>query len=123
MEATNYAKEIANLNVSMNFFQNLLNRHDKIGGLGRSLQSIITNLKYFISTVDCSANEVLNSSQFLSNSSDDSSLAIEEIARTIEQMSEGATEQAKDREDVVIKIDELGEILDMELECMENRTK
>lgn len=120
IEGTRYAEQIANLDVSTDIPSEILNRKDEIGSLGMSLQAIITNLRDFITTVDSSAGQVLISSEFLSSTSEQSSYAIEEIAKTIEQIAEGATDQAKDTENMVMKIDELGDILDIEIECMDN---
>lgn len=120
IEGTYYAEQIANLDVSADIPSHILDRKDEIGNLGMSLESIITNLRDFITTVDSSSNQVLNSSKLLSQTSKQSSLAIEEIAKTIEQIAEGATDQAKDTEDVVMKIDELGNTIDIEIMYMDN---
>ncbi len=115
-ESANYAKQIGNLDASKNIPDKLLKRKDEVGVLAHSLQSIIDSLRDFISTVGSSADQVSASSQILASTSQQSSAAAEEVARTIEQIAEGATEQAKNTEEGAGKTDELGEIIEVELE-------
>jgi len=118
VEGANYAKKIANLDASKNIPDKLLKRNDEIGILANSLQSIIDSLRDFIGTVGNSADHVLTSSQILATTSEQSSAAAEEVAKTIEQIAEGATQQAKNTEEGVIKADELGQIIEVELDYM-----
>ncbi|QUH19625.1 methyl-accepting chemotaxis protein [Alkaliphilus sp. B6464] len=118
VESANYANQIANLDASKNVPDKLLARNDEVGTLAQSLQSIVEKLRDFIGTVGDSADQVSISSQILANTSEQSSASSEEVARTIEQIAEGATEQAENTEEGVRKTDELGEIIELELECI-----
>ncbi|ABW20050.1 methyl-accepting chemotaxis protein [Alkaliphilus oremlandii] len=117
-EGARYAQYIANLDASCDLPKNLIDRNDEIGALAKSMQSITLSLREFIGKVGESAGQVTVSSEALAATSTQSSIATEEVARTIEQIAEGATDQAKNTEDGVRKASELGEVIEAELDYM-----
>lgn len=73
-------------------------RQDEIGDITRSLYRMQENLKQLISQINKEANLVEDQSEELSKSSGQSAAAAAEVARTIEEIAKGATDQAKETE-------------------------
>lgn len=116
IESSNYAQKIANLDASQDISDKLLKRKDEIGALSNSLQSTVNSLRDFVGNIKSSADRVSTSSQVLAATSEESSAATDEVAKTIEQIAEGANEQARNTEEGSMKTDDLGQIIEKELE-------
>lgn len=106
------ADTLANLDVSEDISEKLLNRNDEIGELGHSFQRIIDNLRSFAMEIGDASNILAESSEGLSLSSGQSAAASEEVARAIEDIARGATEQAVDTEGGANNINELGSLME-----------
>lgn len=118
IESSKYAEYIASLDTTRDIPEDLRSRKDELGNLAISLQSIVDNLRDFITSVDLTADQVLSSSTDLANISEQSSMATEEIARTIEQIAAGASDQARDTEEGSLKGNELARIINAQVEYM-----
>jgi len=110
-----YTKTIAELDAREDVPEKILKMNDEVGNLGQSIQEVVNSLRVFIEGVGDSAEKVLGSSEMLAIASKEAGLAAEEIARTVGQIAEGATEQAKDTEQGVFMADELGRIIETDV--------
>ncbi|MFU0800361.1 MAG: methyl-accepting chemotaxis protein [Xylanivirga thermophila] len=85
-----------------------LKRKDEIGTIANSLRTMQKNLITLIKNISESSQQVSSSSEELTATTEQSSMAAEEIAKVIEEIAGGAGDQAKDTEQGVLHIDELG---------------
>lgn len=89
-----------------------VDRKDDLGILGQVIKATNVNQKEITHRLLQTASQVNNTSQELTLISQESAKAVEEIARTIEQIAGSATEQARDTENGVNQILELGNIIE-----------
>lgn len=85
-----------------------LKRKDEIGTIANSLRTMQKNLITLIKNISESSQQVSSSSEELTATTEQSSMAAEEIAKVIEEIAGGAGDQAKDTEQAVLYIEELG---------------
>ena len=109
---TSRAEDIANLDVSKDISKDLLDRKDEIGMLANSFQQIINNFRDFISQVLDASNHVATSAAELSASTEQSSISANEVTKAIEDIAQGATQQAMDTEVGARDIDELANLVE-----------
>lgn len=109
---TSRAENIANLDVSEDISKDLLDRKDEIGMLANSFQQIINNFRSFISQVLDASNHVAASAAELSASTEQSAISANEVAKAIEDIAQGATQQAMDNEVGARNIDELANLVE-----------
>lgn len=100
---------IANLDITKDISEKLLNRKDEIGDLSRALQSITTSLREVISDISQSSEQLSASSEELTATSQQSSAGIIEVAKTVGEIALGAAEQASNTEEGSSKAVLLGE--------------
>lgn len=96
LETVAYSKHIAELDLTENVDVKLLNRKDEIGQLGQSFQVIVENIKSAIENVATTSDHMASSSEELRDITMQSSQSSEEIAKTLESISEGASFQAQE---------------------------
>ncbi|MCC5910969.1 MAG: Cache 3/Cache 2 fusion domain-containing protein [Clostridiaceae bacterium] len=96
---------------------------DEIGVITRSLIKMRENLVLLIKTIAANSQQVASSSEELNAISQQSAIAADEVAKTIEEMAKGASEQAKDTEAGAVKTDELGMLIEEDLEAMQEISK
>lgn len=113
--SVNHAKKIADLDISHNIPQKIINQDDEIGSLARSLEGITKSLRKFIVTIADASQQMASSSQQLTATSQQTSIAAEEVARTIEEIAKGASDQARDTEQGAGRVGEIGELIEKEL--------
>lgn len=87
------------------------NRSDEIGDMMNSLTTMKHNIKSLIASIAENSRNVAKSSEQLTATSGQSALAANEVARAIEEIAKGAADQAKDTENSVARISEMGEII------------
>jgi len=90
----------------------LLSQKDELGILGQVIKATNVNQKEITNRLLQAASQVTNTSQELTLISQESAKAVEEIAKTIEQIAISATDQARDTENGVNQIFELGNIIE-----------
>lgn len=108
---TEDSHRIADLNIKEDISEKLKKRKDEVGGLAVALQTITDNLRSVISEINVSSTKVASSSEMLMEASQQSSISIEEIAKTVEEIAMGASEQAKNTEGGATKARQLGETI------------
>ncbi|WP_243454395.1 methyl-accepting chemotaxis protein [Desulfosporosinus fructosivorans] len=89
-----------------------VDRKDDLGILGQVIKATNVNQKEITHRLLQTASQVNNTSQELTLISQESAKAVEEIARTIEQIAGSATDQARDTENGVNQILELGNLIE-----------
>ncbi len=89
-------------------YKKLENRNDEIGVMAKSITTVRNNLVDLVSKVFNLSQDLASSAGNLSEISEQSEIAADEVARAIEEIANSATEQAKDTENGVVNIEHLG---------------
>ncbi|MBM7561432.1 methyl-accepting chemotaxis protein [Fusibacter tunisiensis] len=92
-----------------------MNSEDEIGVITRALNAMRQNLILLISDISQDAGSVAASSEELTATSQQSALAADEVAKTIEEIANGASDQSQKSSTGADEIDSLGEIITDEL--------
>lgn len=100
----------------------LIERKDEVGTLARSMDLISKNIREIIISISDNSTSLLASSEELSSTSQITSTTANEIANAIGEIAEGANEQAKQTEEGVWSISELGKLIDSDQENVKNLT-
>ncbi len=115
-----HSEKIAVLDLSGNMEEKYLNKQDEIGILSRALQSITDSMRYIISDISNSSEQLAAASEELSATSQESANASEEVSGTIEEIARGASEQAKYTEDGSEKANILGAAIEKDQDHLES---
>ena len=91
---TNYSEILANYDITQDLPKSLLKRKDEIGGLSRSLQNVIDNLRSMVGGIRNDSEHLAATSQEMTAVAGQSALAAGEVSKTAEEIANGATEQA-----------------------------
>ncbi|TCK93250.1 methyl-accepting chemotaxis sensory transducer with Cache sensor [Natranaerovirga hydrolytica] len=110
-----YGNKIANLDIGENIPEKLLGRKDEIGHLAKSFQYIKEALLEFIKNIENSSLEVTSASEELMATSMQSAQATDEIAKTIEEIANGATHQAQSSGEGAEYANGLGNLIEKEI--------
>ncbi|MEA5025858.1 methyl-accepting chemotaxis protein [Desulfitobacterium hafniense] len=102
---------VEHLNVSENIPEHFMNRKDEVGGLSRAFQGVIHNIRDLVAGLALSSEKLADSAAFLGNISQESSTAAMEIAKTIEGIALGASDQANEIQNGVAQMDVLGHLV------------
>lgn len=108
---TNIVERMANFNISKADNQledRFLSRGDEVGVLANSIKVMNDNLVNLVENIDRSSIEVATSSDTLSNHSQQSATVADEIAKAVEEIATGSINQAKETDDGVNMIEDLG---------------
>ncbi len=100
------------LNVSEKIPDKFLNRKDEIGELSRAFEKVINDIKDLIEGLVTTSGKLTESSAILYNISSETSNSSMEIARAIEGIAGGATDQASEIQRGVGELDSLGRLVD-----------
>ncbi|WP_350343073.1 methyl-accepting chemotaxis protein [Proteinivorax tanatarense] len=117
---TTHAKTIADLDLSSNVPNNLLERKDEIGSLSKSLQLITENFKETINKIKGSSHTVQSYSEDLTSSAKDAAQISKEVSSATQQIAMGASSQATDTEDGSIKASNLGNLIEQNQDHIKN---
>jgi len=93
------AQSIADGNLKISNIK--INSKDDVGALAQAFNKMASNLKAIISKIDKTSKDVANSAQSLTVRAQQNQMSIEQIAATIQQVSNGAVDQAEKSEDTV----------------------
>ncbi len=99
------------LNVSEKIPVKFLNRKDEIGELSQAFQKVINDIKELIEGLVVTSDRLTESSVVLYNISSETSNSSMEIARAIEGIAGGATDQASEIQKGVSELDGLGRLV------------
>lgn len=111
VEASQYAKKIAELDITMDVPAHFKKRSDELGVLADAFQSVTDNLRGFVASISDASQQVASSSEELTATSQQAATSAEEVAKTIEEMAKGAGDQARDTEISAEKINEMGKLI------------
>lgn len=103
------SKKIASLDVSKDVSPQLTERKDEIGDLAQSLQTITASIKGIIQQIHSTTDLLNRSSKTLTNVSNQSFQAFDEISTTIDEVASSTSEQAIQTENGAIKATSLGD--------------
>ena len=117
--ASDHAKKLADLDVSVITPKNFLERNDELGILASSFKTMGDNLKDIIREISSSSEMVGAASQELSATSQESATAAEEVTKTVEEIAKGASEQAINTESGSTKVSDLGNCIEKNKELMD----
>lgn len=99
------------LKIENNQENNLLKRQDEIGKIAVAMDKMQENFINLIKKAEYTSQEIITSSESLTFITDQSTKASEEVAKTIEYIAKGATDQAKDTEVSADSVAQMGELL------------
>jgi len=114
---TGRIKDFSNLDFSKDkqLNEKYLSRKDEIGDMIRFLKIMRENVAEFIRKTAGAAEHIAASSEELTATSEQAATAAEEVAKTIEEIARGSSEQAKDTEIAADNVEELGNLLEQDL--------
>lgn len=115
--------EFSKYDITSNVPDDLLARKDEIGKLSNSIQIIGDSLRSIIKSISSSSEMVASSAEELSASSNLTSVSVEEVAKTISEIAQGANDQAKNTENGVNSMIELGNLIDQEKQLISGLKK
>lgn len=89
---------------------------DEIGKMGEYYNDVISELRHMVNSISMNSESVASMTEVLAETAQQASTASEEVAKTIEEIAKGATDQAKDTEVAANNVDELGNLLEQDLQ-------
>lgn len=87
----------------------LLKKTDEFGKISNDLDNMKISLKKMIVNIIQKSKVLNESSDSLTTISRETSKSIEEVAKTVEQLADGASDQAKNTEAILVKLNDLGQ--------------
>lgn len=93
-------ERIAELDLTGEIDEKLINRKDEIGHLSRIFKHMQDSLRMVINDIKAKADEVSGNSESLAAVSEEMAASSQEVATTMQQVAEGATNQAQDLVDI-----------------------
>lgn len=106
--------KMADGNLAFKTDEKLLNRADEIGSIARSLETVKQSLSTIIGNVSDTGNALKTSSEKFSEKFVSISSSIKNTNSAVEDLATGATSQASETETVNQKINELGDVINVE---------
>ena len=89
----------------------ILERNDEVGNIARALKKMQANLIEIVKNINSSAENVRASSEGLTDTSNQSAVAADEVGKAIEDIAHGATDQARDTEGATFAMEDLGKYI------------
>ena len=112
IELVNQANRIAKYNLQEEIPDRLKNRRDEIGRVAYALYTIQESLRRAIQAVHEASTQVTKTSKDLAKSCVGASQITEEMARTVQEIAGGATEQANSTTECMQRLEVLGDLVD-----------
>ncbi|HCJ57036.1 MAG TPA: hypothetical protein DHV55_06520 [Clostridiaceae bacterium] len=120
MNAVEYSKELANLDLRNDVPEKDLKRKDEFGDLAQALHSIADSFRSIIGKISTFSEQLAATSQEITANSQEAATAIEEVSKTVEEVANGAADQAQNTEKGASRAVLLGNIIDNDLEYARN---
>lgn len=118
IQAAHFGNKLANLDITEDIPDSQTNKKDEIGLLAKSFQKVTINLRQILKEISHSSEQVAATSEELTATTQETAVAAEEVAKTAEEISKGATDQAHNTEQGSLKAEELGNLLEEDVEHM-----
>lgn len=109
--ATKHAISLSKLDLTAKVPAKILKRNDEIGDLGRAFDIITNNIKTVINDISEYAVKLKDSSRKLSDTIGENASTAEEISKAVEVIADGATTQARQSDNIVKELSELGDLI------------
>lgn len=106
------SKLISEGNLAISIDSNMLRREDEIGVLAQSFEHMKEELRQIAINIVETSEEVSASSNMLKESTSQSAITSEDISRAIQEVAQGATDQARDTEKGTEEVVNLGVIIE-----------
>ncbi|EET87494.1 methyl-accepting chemotaxis sensory transducer [Clostridium carboxidivorans P7] len=122
LAVTKRVQDFANLDFSVDEKADTLkylNRKDEAGDMIRAFVSMRENVSEFIVKTAHSTEKVAASSEELTATSEQAATASNEVSKAIEEIAKGATDQAKDTQMAAHNVEDLGNLLEQDLNYIE----
>ena len=103
---------LADGNLAFRVAQNVLNRRDEIGDMGRSIEGCIESLHTIVSSIRDFAGNVQKEGCELESMADHTSQNADEISLAVEDVSKGAVSQAEDVETATMQVSDMGQAIE-----------
>jgi methyl-accepting chemotaxis protein len=110
--ATNHAKAISQLDLTIEVPEKFLRSKDEFGELARAFDTITKNMKDFVHKIQNSALELTESSKLLSETTSENAITSESVSKAVDEIAIGAVTQAQESQSAVQELSELGESID-----------
>jgi len=120
INAAEYSKTLAELDLTSEVPLEMLNRKDELGDLAKALSSITQSFRDMIGKIHNHSEQLAASAQKFAAASQESATAAEEVTRSVEEISKGASEQAQNTEKGALEAIELGKIVDEDVGYAQN---
>lgn len=91
----------------------VLKRRDELGTMGAAMQRLIEELRESVGHIQSSAKQVLEAGMDIGNTANQTSRTVEEISCAVDDISKGAVTQAEDIEDATGRISEMGSLIEL----------
>ncbi len=111
LSLTHNLEEMANKNLNVDFKQFKFSEKDELGILSNSSQSLVDTFRNIIREVKSSVNNLNKTSDFMSMSTKEISLAMNEVSGAVNDIARSATSQAHETQLVTGSVNELAEII------------
>lgn len=121
--ASAYSTKLAQFHLDTDIRQKELMRKDEFGNLFKSLMSITENFRTILQKISGSSKQVTDTALLLTSSSSQSATAAEEVTKAIQDVAENASLQVENTEIGTSKVNQLGDIIDQDLEYTTNISK
>ena len=117
---TKYGEKLSKLDFTEDVPEEIQNKNDEIGMLGRGLQIITESLRKTSIDISRAAEYMASTSEELSATTEQTASSSEEVARAAEEIARGATDQAQSTETGTLKAVKLGELIEENLKAVKN---
>lgn len=105
-------EKVAEGDLTINIDETILKRNDEIGDMGRSLDSLIFQLRKIVGELQQSADELNESGNSLSSMAGQSNSNADEISRAVEEISKGAVSQSSELETATGEITAMSSVIE-----------
>lgn len=117
---TKHIKLIASGDFTKEVSKSYLNKKDETGELSRAIDTLNKSFIKLIGNITSTSEQVAASSEELSSTAQQTTASSEEVASSIEEIARGASNQAQDTEVGSIKVNELGDLIEINNRNMED---
>lgn len=93
----------------------IIETQDELGQLAQHYNAVLEDLKHLVGNIRLDVSRMAEMSSTLLKTSQQAAVSSEEVAKTINEIAEGSTEQARDIENTAAHVNQLGNLLDDEV--------
>lgn len=119
----NIAEKIANYEITTEFNEKDINKNDEIGILAKSMSEMSINLKRIVANIAVHASHTAATAQELTTTAQSTNESVSEVAAAINNIAQGAANQAEDTTMAAQNIDENTGALNEVIEILEELKK